>query len=77
MGIKRKSNFSNFMKKHSAMGIAIDNHCAIAFIDDKFKVISLKKDSHAYRVYREKDKVYNIQIPEGKNYLPVSSLYMI
>lgn len=74
-GIKRRKNFSNFMKKYSAVGIAIDNHCAIEFIDGKYKVLTAKKDRKAYRVFKKRGKVIIEEIPKKKNYMPTSLLY--
>lgn len=74
-GIKIRKNFSEFMKKHSAVGIAIDNHCAIEFIDDKYKVLISKKGRKAYKVFKEKNKVVINEILQKNNYLPISELY--
>lgn len=73
-GIKRRKNFSNFMKKYSAVGIAIDNHCAMKFIDGKYKVLTAKKDRKSYRVFKKRDKVIIEEIPKKKEYMPISPL---
>ena len=73
--IKRRKNFSNFMKKYSSVGIAIDNHCAMEFIDDKFKVLSSKKGRNAYKVFKKNKKIIIEEIPKKNNYLPISLLY--
>lgn len=74
-GIKRRNNFAKFMKKYSAVGIAIDNHCAMEFIDGKYKVITAKKDRHSYKVFKKRGKVIIEEIPESKEYKPISNLY--
>lgn len=74
-GIKRRKNFSNFMKKYSAVGIAIDNHCAMEFIDGKYKVLIAKKDRKAYRVFKKRNKIIIVEIPKKNNYMPISPLY--
>jgi len=74
-GVKRKKDFQNFMKKYSKMGIAIDNHCAMEFIGDKYKVLSVRKDSNAYKVYKKKGKIITEEIPKDKKYRPIKELY--
>ena len=73
--IKRRKNFVEFMKKHSKPGIAIDNNCAIEFIDDKYKVISSKKNANAYMVYKKNNKLISEKIPQMKSLTPISSLF--
>lgn len=73
--IKRRKNFTNFMKKYSSVGIAIDNNCAIEFIDDQFKVLTSKRDRKAYKVFKKNKKIIIEEIPKKKNYLPISLLY--
>jgi hypothetical protein len=45
------------------MGIAIENNCAIEFIDGRLhKVIRSKKNARAYRVYKTRGDVIAEQI---------------
>lgn len=74
-GIKRRKNFSDFMKKYSAVGIAIDNHCAMEFINGKYKVLTAKKDRKAYRVFKKRNKIIIEKIPKKNDYMPISPLY--
>ncbi|MEA2037904.1 MAG: Type 1 glutamine amidotransferase-like domain-containing protein [Nanoarchaeota archaeon] len=74
-GIKRRKNFSNFMKKYSAVGIAIDNHCAMEFIDGKYKVLTAKKDRKTYRIFKKRSKIIIEEILKKNNYMPISPLY--
>ncbi len=57
LGIKRKKNFQTMIQKIGGMGIAIDNDCAIAYLDDEVRVLSSKPSAKAYRVYKKKGKV--------------------
>ena len=51
--IPRRRHFRNLIRKIGGMGIAIENNCAIEFIEGRFyRVISSKKYSRAYRVYK-------------------------
>lgn len=72
---RRKNDFKEFMKNNSAVGIAIDNNCAIEFIDDKYRVLTSKKGRKAYRVFKKRDKIIMEEIPKKKNYTPISPLY--
>ena len=73
--IKRRKNFSDFMKKYSAIGIAIDNHCAIEFVHGKYKVLTAKKDRKAYKVFKKRNKVIIEEVPKKNKDTSVSSLY--
>jgi dipeptidase E len=61
--LPRKKHFERMMQKIGGMGIAIDNDCAIAFIDNGFRVLPSKKSAGAYRVYKHKRKVVTERIP--------------
>lgn len=71
----RRNDFKEFMKDYSDVGIAIDNNCAVEFIDDKYKVITSRKGRKAYRVFKKANKVIMEEIQKKKDYLPTSLLY--
>lgn len=71
----RRNDFKEFMKNFSEVGIAIDNNCAIEFIDDKFKVLTSKRGRKAYKVFKKNKKIIIEEIPKKNNYLPISLLY--
>ena len=71
----RRNDFKEFMKKYSKIGIAIDNNCAIEFIDNKFKGINSKKGRKAYKVFKKNGKIIIEEIPKKNSYLPISVLY--
>ena len=74
-GIPRRKQFRDMIRRIGGLGIAIENNCAIAFLDDRFyKVYSSKKHSRAYRVYRSGGKVIAKQIPQEKEATPIASL---
>tara|TARA_Y100000310_G_C20480162_1_gene714280 strand:- start:96 stop:845 length:750 start_codon:yes stop_codon:yes gene_type:complete len=74
-GIRRRKNFSEFMKNYSDMGIAIDNHCAIEFLDDKYKILNSKKNRNAYKVYKSDGKIKIKVIEKNSKYSPIKELY--
>ena len=73
--IKRRKNFSNFMKKYSKMGIAIDNHCAIEFRNGRYKVMDSKEGRRAYKVYRKDNKVIIEVIKKRDKSSPIKELH--
>ncbi|MEK7563371.1 MAG: Type 1 glutamine amidotransferase-like domain-containing protein [Patescibacteria group bacterium] len=73
--LPRKKYFERMIGKIGGMGIAIDNDCAIAFVDDHFRVIPAKKKAGAHRVFKQKGKVVMERISEGKELCPVAELY--
>jgi len=76
-GIERKKAFLNLIEKQSAIGIALDNHCAIEFVNDKYKVLSLKKGRKAFRIFKKDKKMITEEIPQQDKYSPISALYKI
>jgi dipeptidase E len=65
-GKKRKTSFKQFMKKYSDMGIALDEHCAIEFVDGKYRVLSCRRKVGAYKVFKQKGKVKIEDIVQNK-----------
>jgi len=75
LGVPRRKDFQRLIRKIGGIGIAIDNNCAIEFIDGRFyKVISSRKNSRAYRVYKRAGEVIAEQIRQRKQLTPVESL---
>jgi len=61
--------------KTGGTGIALENNCAIEFINGRFyKVISSKSYSRAYRVYKSGGEVVAEQIRQEKQLAPVEFL---
>lgn len=74
-GIPRRKHFREMIRKTGGIGIAIENNCAIEFIDGRFyKVISSKAHSRAYRVYKKGGGVIAEQIRQQKQLAPLKSL---
>jgi dipeptidase E len=75
LGVPRRNHFKKMIEKIGGMGIAIDNNCAIEFLDDKFRVITSKNNAKAYRVFKKNGKVISQRIPERKELTPIATLY--
>ena len=64
LGVPRKNNFREMIGKTGGVGIAIENHCALVFIDGRVsRVIRAKRKARAYTVYKQRGKVTAEQIP--------------
>jgi dipeptidase E len=74
-GVPRRRDFREMIRKIGGMGIAIENNCAIEFIDDRFyRVIRSKDYSRAYVVYRCGGDVVAEQIRQQEQLAPIESL---
>ena len=74
-GIPRRKHFRDMIRKTGGIGIAIENNCAIEFIDNRFyKVIVSKNYSRAYRIYKTGGEVTTRQIRQENQLAPVESL---
>jgi dipeptidase E len=72
-GVPRRKHFRELIRKTGGMGIAIENNCAIEFIDGRFyKVISSRSYSRAYRVYKRGGKVIAEQIRQERKLTPIA-----
>src|SRR5271163_2075769 len=75
MGVPRRKHFRDMIRKTGGVGIALENNCAIEFIDGRFyRVISSKSNARAYRVYKSGGEVVAEQIRQRKRPAPVESL---
>src|SRR5580704_11713227 len=67
LGIPRRKHFRDMIRKIGGMGIAIENNCAIVFLDGRIsKVIRSKSYARAYNVYKSGGDVISEQIREKK-----------
>jgi len=74
-GIPRRKHFREMIRKTGGIGIAIENNCAIEFIDGQlYKVIRSKNYARAYRVCKRGGEVVAEQIRLQKQLAPVESL---
>jgi len=75
LGIPRRAHFREMIQKTGGIGIAIENNCAIEFIDGQFyRVIASKPYARAYTVYKSGGEVVARQIRREKQLAPVASL---
>lgn len=75
-----KNLFSDMMKKKrfsKKIWIAIDEKCAVAFIDNKYKVISADQTKNAFLVFHRNWELISNKIEKSQKFLPISDLYEI
>jgi dipeptidase E len=66
-GIPRRKHFRDMIGKTGGVGIAIENNCAIEFIDGRLhKVVRSNGYSRAYKVYKKDGRVVAEQIRADK-----------
>jgi len=74
-GVPRRRHFRDMIRKTGGIGIAIENNCAIEFIDGKFyRVIRSKSYARAYRVYKRAGEVVAEQILPEEQLAPIEFL---
>ncbi len=73
--VPRKKDFQKMIQKIGGMGIAIDNNCAIEFLDNKYRVINSKNYAKAFRVFKKNGKVISEIIPQKEELMPVKALF--
>ena len=74
-GVPRRKDFRDMIQKTGGIGIAIENNCAIEFLDGRlYRVIRSKGNARAYKVYRSGGEVVARQISHQKQFAPVEAL---
>lgn len=73
-GVPRRKNFRE-MIRGGGIGIALENNCAIEFIDDKFRVLNSKKQARAYRVCRTQGQVVAERVRPARRLTPIEFLF--
>ena len=68
-------HFREMIRAIGGLGIAIENNCAIEFIDGKvYRVITSRSYSGAYRVYRSGGEVFAEKIRQVEQMTPIHKL---
>lgn len=55
---ERLEPFREFMRGQSCVGLALDDHCAIEIIDDRWRVLRSREDAHAERIWQRRGQLY-------------------
>ncbi|MDE2038039.1 MAG: Type 1 glutamine amidotransferase-like domain-containing protein [Patescibacteria group bacterium] len=70
----RRAGLKKIMRKTPNVAIAIDNCCAVEFVEDTYRVIASKPGAKAYKVYWKMGKYHNEEIPRRKEFASISDL---
>ena len=73
-GVERRQSFLQMVRKHSDVGIAIDDNCAIEVIDDTYRVITSKVGAGAYKLLNRGGELSMEQIVQREKYVPLAAL---
>jgi dipeptidase E len=71
----RQQEFSVMLKGTDLVGVAIDNHCAVIFKDNEYKVITTRDQASAYTLVDENGEIDKKQIVKDKTFRPLNMLY--
>lgn len=75
-GVPRRRDFQEMIRRIGGFGIALENNCAVEFIDGRFyRVIKSKPNARAYRVRRNDGIVAAEQIRQQDGLAPLQRLY--
>ena len=73
-GIERRDDFQQMMRKHSGVGLAIDDHCAFEIIGDTYRVITSRVGAGAYKLTKHRGHISIDPIPQHAEYRPLAPL---
>ena len=62
----RKPDLRDLMDKTPGVAIAVENCCAIEIVDDKYRVITSKQSSNAYKVFWKRGDFFENKIEKNK-----------
>jgi len=71
---ERKPALKKMMKNTKGIAIAIENCCALEIIDQKYRVISSKRHTNAYKIYWKDNKYYEEKIKKEKKFESLKKL---
>ena len=73
-GVPRRADFRAMVLKRGGMAVAIDNRCALAFVDDGFRVIAENDSARAYKLYRFRGAIVETELDSRDEWRPLSAL---
>ena len=73
-GPDRDKRFQNMIRKRGGLGIALDNNCALAVVDDAYRILAAGKEARAYRVFKQEGEVVTEVIQRKPRWSPLSNL---
>ncbi len=73
-GKNRVPSLKKMMQNTTGVALAIDDFCAIEFVNNKYRVITSKHESNAYKVYWKRGKFYHEKIKQMSEFEPIDGL---
>ena len=73
-GVERKRTFQQMVRKHSDVGIAIEDNCAIEVVDDTYRVITSRAGAGAYKLLNRSGDLAVKRIEQKEEYEPIARL---
>ncbi len=70
----REEDFHRMVAKHSEVGIAIDNNCALEVVDGAYRLIASQPGAHAYRVSKRRGEVDVQRLEQTDEFRPMAGL---
>ncbi len=64
----------NMLAVHGGVGIALEDHCALAIIDDHYRIVTSQADGRAYKLYKKRGKVVTEPIEQTNEFTSLSLL---
>jgi dipeptidase E len=62
------------IKTHDLGGIALDNNCAIEFVDKSYRIISTYDSANAYKIYKKETKINKEIILKSSDFRDINEL---
>ena len=73
-GETREQDFQAMMRRHSGVGIGIEDCCALEVIDGSYRIITSREDAAAYRIERSRGSLRVDKIPQSRAFAPLADL---
>ena len=71
---RRDTDFQQMMKKPPEVGIAIDSHCALEYVDGEYRVITSQEGAKAHKLYKRRGELVIERIEQKKGFTPITEL---
>ena len=69
-GVLRRAHLHAMLARKGGPGLAIDNHCAVAFVGDGYRVISAVPRAGDYALMAQRGRVTERRLPAAQDYRP-------
>ena len=74
-GVPRADSFKRMVAKHPEPAIAIDNHCAVEFTDDGYRLHTARDGVGAYQLYKRDGGLVVAPLAQTSALTPMATLF--